>query len=275
MPDALELAPDPPSRPVVSTRIVAVRGTEIEIRADRVLAEGPLEIRVAGPGQDPLTVGVTMRTLGDDAELAVGWLRTQGVIGNDDIVRVQLTDPPEAADRERVIVVSVRDRVEASELDARTAATAGLRSEPLPGGPVVGRTVILGLPAALRAERAIDEPELLEAAALFTSTGEPVAMREDLGLPAALDRLVGSQLLAGRFPLHERLLAVSRGVSFEIVRKAAVAGIPIVASAGAPTSLAIEAAERLGVTLLGRVHGDGFDVYANDGRVDLSDLIGA
>ena len=134
---------------------------------------------------------------------------------------------------------------------------------------------MLALPDLLRAaQRAFDETGGLHAAGLFSPPGELIAIREDVGRHNALDKLVGSQVLAGTMPLHERILMVSGRVSFEIVQKAAVAGIPIVCAVSAPSDLAIETAERLGVTLVGFLRGDGFNVYANDARIDLRDLSG-
>jgi FdhD protein len=150
-----------------------------------------------------------------------------------------------------------------------------IRSAPLPDGPVVTRSIILALPALLRAaQRAFDETGGLHAAGLFTPSGELLALREDVGRHNALDKLVGSQVLGKAMPLHERILMVSGRVSFEIVQKAAVAGIPIVCAVSAPSDLAIEAADRLGVTLVGFLRGDGFNVYAHDERIDLRDLLG-
>ena len=135
--------------------------------------------------------------------------------------------------------------------------------------------MILALPDLLRAaQRAFDETGGLHAAGLFSAKGELLALREDVGRHNALDKLVGSQVLGKTMPLHERILMVSGRVSFEIVQKAAVAGIPIVCAVSAPSDLAIETADRLGATLVGFLRGDGFNVYANDARIDLRDLSG-
>ena len=142
-------------------------------------------------------------------------------------------------------------------------------------GPSSRGSVILALPDLLRAaQRAFDETGGLHAAALFSPAGELIAIREDVGRHNALDKLVGSQVLAGALPLHERVLMVSGRVSFEIVQKAAVAGVPIVCAVSAPSDLAIETAERLGVTLVGFLRGDGFNVYSHDRRIDLRDITG-
>jgi FdhD protein len=286
--DALERAAVP-TRHVSSTRIVAVRGASLEIRADRVVAEEPLEIRVAGPGQDPVAVAVTMRTPGQEGELAIGFLRTEGLIGDGDVVRVRFGSPSTLAAPDDTVVVQLRDRFDASRVAERhfvATASCGIcgkasidevavKCEPLPDGPVVRRAVLLGLPDALRAaQRAFDETGGLHAAGLFATDGSLVVAREDVGRHNALDKVVGSQAVAGGLPLHDRILMVSGRVSFEIVQKAAVAGIPIVAAVSAPSSLAIDAAERLGVTLVGFLRGDGFNVYAHDRRIDLSDLLG-
>jgi FdhD protein len=279
----------PPTRHVTTTRIVAVRGSELEYRADRVVGEEPLEIRAAGPGQEPVAVAVTMRTPGFENELAVGFLRTEGLIEGPEVLRFELGDPAEMNQPDDRITVRLARAFDASAVAERhfvATASCGIcgkasldevaiRSDPLPPGPVVARSVVLAMPDLLRAaQRAFDETGGLHAAALFSPSGELLAIREDVGRHNALDKVVGSQVLAKAMPLHDRILMVSGRVSFEIVQKAAVAGIPVICAVSAPSDLAVEAADRLGVTLVGFLRGDGFNVYAHDERIDLRDLLG-
>jgi FdhD protein len=281
--------PIPPVRHVTSRRIVALRGESLEVRDDRVVGEAPLEIRAAGPRQDPVAVAVTMRTPGNEAELAVGFLRTEGLLDGQEVLGTSGGDPGTLSQPDDTIVVRLSTTFDDSKVAERhfvATASCGicgkasidevaLRAEPLPEGPVVSRSVILALPDLLRAaQRAFDETGGLHAAGLFTPKGELLALREDVGRHNAIDKLVGSQVLAGSMPLHDRILMVSGRVSFEIVQKAAVAGIPIVCAVSAPSDLAIDTAERLGVTLVGFLRGDGFNVYAHDARIDLRDLSG-
>jgi FdhD protein len=278
-----------PVRHVTSRRIVAVRGESLEVRDDRVVGEAPLEIRAAGPRQDPVAVAVTMRTPGHENELAVGFLRTEGLIEGPEVVGTSGGDPAQLSQPDDTILVRLAVQFDDSKVAERhfiATASCGicgkasidevvLRCEPLAPGPVVSRSVILALPDLLRtAQRAFDETGGLHAAGLFAPNGELIAIREDVGRHNALDKVIGSQVLAGALPLRDRILMVSGRVSFEIVQKAAVVGIPIIAAVSAPSDLAIETAERLGVTLVGFLRGDGFNVYAHDRRIDLRDLSG-
>jgi len=281
--------PPPPVRHVTSRRVLAVRGESLEVRDDRVVGEAPLEIRAAGPHQDPVAVAVTMRTPGHEAELAVGFLRTEGLLEDQEVLGTSGGDPRASSQPDDTIVVRLSRPFDDSKVAERhfvATASCGicgkasidevaLRVDPLPAGPIVSRAVILALSDLLRAaQRAFDETGGLHAAALFSPRGELLEIREDVGRHNALDKLVGSQVLAATMPLQERIVMVSGRVSFEIVQKAAVAGIPIVCAVSAPTDLAVEAAERLGLTLVGFLRGDGFNVYTHDGRIDLRDLSG-
>jgi FdhD protein len=291
MPDP-QVAPiqvSPPTRHIATRSVVAVRGGSLEVRPDRIVGEAPLEIRAAGPGQDPVAVAVTMRTPGNEAELAVGFLRTEGLIEGPEVVATESGDPATLSQPDDTIVVRLAVPFDDSAVAERhfvATASCGIcgkatideiaiRCAPLPDGPIVSRSVILALPDMLRAaQRAFDETGGLHAAALFSPVGELIAIREDVGRHNALDKLVGAQVLAGTLPLHERVLMVSGRVSFEIIQKAAVAGVPIVCAVSAPSDLAIETAERLGVTLVGFLRGDGFNVYSHDRRIDLRDITG-
>ncbi len=278
-----------PARHVTSTKIVAVRGSELEVRDDLVVGEEPLEIRAAGPRQDPVSVAVTMRTPGYEDELAIGFLTSEGLIRGNEVLAVKYGDPGVMAEPDDSVLVRLARRFDPATVAQRNfVATAScgicgkasiddvaVRCEPLPRGlPVVARSVIISLPDRLReAQAAFDRTGGLHAAGLFETDGRLVAVREDVGRHNALDKLIGSRVRARQLPLWDRLLIVSGRVSFEIVQKAAVAGVAVVCAVSAPSDLAVRLADRLGVTLIGFLRGDGFNVYSHDGRVDLRDLL--
>ena len=287
---SVPLDPELPSRHVTSTKVVAVRGAELEVRDDLVVGEEPLEIRAAGPRQEPVQVAVTMRTPGYEDELAIGFLTSEGLLGGNEVLGVRYGDPGAMADPDDSVLVRLARRFDPSLTAKRNfVATAScgicgkasiddvaVRCEPLPKGlPVVARSVILGLPDALRAaQAAFERTGGLHAAGLFETDGRLVAIREDVGRHNALDKVIGSRVMANELPLWDRLLMVSGRVSFEIVQKAAVAGVPVICAVSAPSDLAVRLANRLGVTLIGFLRGDGFNVYSHDNRVDLRDLLG-
>jgi FdhD protein len=253
-------------------------------RHDRLVGEEPLEILAAGPGQDPFPVAVTMRTPGLEHELAVGFLVTEGIAPTADVIGWDHGDPVEMAHPDNRVVVRLRVALDPTAIPGRAfVATAScgicgkatlddiaVRCPTLPRGPTVRRDVLLGLHDRMRDAQAVFERTGgLHAAALFRPDGALVALREDVGRHNALDKLVGAMGLSGALPLHDRLLLVSGRVSFEIAQKAAVAGVPIVAAVSAPSDLAVATARRLGMTLIGFLRGDGFNVYAGAERVDL------
>ncbi len=284
------LDPALPVRHVTSTKVVAVRGSELELRDDLVVGEEPLEIRAAGPRQTPVNVAVTMRTPGHEKELAVGFLTSEGLLEGNEVLGVDVGDPGFMAEPDDIVLVRLARKVDPLIGGKRhfiATASCGIcgkasideiavRCEPLPKGlPLVARQVILSLPDRLReAQAAFERTGGLHAAGLFETDGRLVAVREDVGRHNALDKVIGSRVLARELPLWDRILLVSGRVSFEIVQKAAVAGIPIICAVSAPSDLAIRLADRLGVTLVGFLRGDGFNVYTHDGRIDLRDLMG-
>jgi FdhD protein len=226
-----------------------------------------------------------MRTPGFEDELAVGFLRTEGLIDDGDVEGVDVGDPAALARPDDTIVVRLRRPFDPSVVAERhfvATASCGIcgkatldeiavRADPLPAGPLVTRAVILGLPATMRAAQQVFEATGgLHASGLFTPDGRLLALREDIGRHNALDKLVGWAVLGGRTPLHDDVLLVSGRVSLEIVQKAAVAGIALVCAVSAPSDLAVEAAVRFGQTLVGFLRGDGFNVYT--GRERIADL---
>jgi FdhD protein len=224
-----------------------------------------------------------MRTPGDEAELAVGFLYAEGLIRSaDEVLGVEVGDPGRMAQPDDEATVRLRGPFDAAALGQRHfAATAScgicgkasldavhVRADPIPDGPVIDPAVLLVLPGRLReAQTVFEATGGIHAAGLFEADGTLVAAREDIGRHNALDKLIGSRLLAGELPLHGRIVLVSGRIGFELVQKAAVAGAPIVAAVSAPSDLAVEAAERLGVTLVGFLRGDGFNVYTRPDRV--------
>ena len=287
----MPLDPDLPTRHVTSTKVVAVRGAELEVRDDLVVGGEPLEIRAAGPRQDPVQVAVTMRTPGHEEELALGFLTSEGLLAGNEVVGVRYGDPGVMADPDDSVLVRLARRFDPSLVAKRNfVATAScgicgkasiddvaIRCEPLPKNlPVVSRKVITSMPNELRAaQAAFERTGGLHAAGLFNTDGSLVAIREDVGRHNALDKLIGSRVRVHELPLWDRILMVSGRVSFEIVQKAAVAGVPMICAVSAPSDLAVRLADRLGVTLIGFLRGDGFNVYSHDGRIDLRDLMAA
>lgn len=273
----------PSGGPASRTRVLEIRVGQVGERNDLLVAEEPLAIRAQGPGQAPVEVAVTMRTPGDEVDLALGFLFTEGLIDGSDVVEVRLGDPGRLRRPDDEVTVRLRRPLDLDRIaERRFVATAAcgicgkasideiaVRVTPSPADrPVVEAAVLTRLPERLRAAQSTFElTGGLHAAALFRPDGELVTLREDVGRHNALDKLVGAELRLGRLPLHDRILLVSGRVSFEIVQKAAAAGIPIVAAISAPSDLAVEAAARLGMTLVGFLREGRCNVYAGVERI--------
>lgn len=274
-------------RPVTSVRAIKVRSDHHVELPEHVATEEPMQILVAGPGQESSPLAVTMRTPGHDFELAAGFVLTEGVAGRDGIGSV---DYCEAVDRSdpttRYNHVTVRLTTPwHQEGQARyfaASASCGMCGKAsidqietecrfLPVGLPFPASLIPALPDRLReAQKAFDRTGGLHAAGLFDRSGELCCAREDVGRHNAVDKVVGATVLAPGLPdPSDLVLAVSGRVSFEIVQKAAVAGISVIAAVSAPSSLAVAAASRLGVTLAAFVRGETYNIYTHPERVDL------
>jgi FdhD protein len=275
---------DDPGRSTRARRILTVRGEAAEDRLDHLAGEEPMAIRAAGPGEEPVDVAITMRTPGFDEELAAGFLFSEGLIAADGIAGFELGDPGDIAHPDNEVTVRLATPFDASAIAARhfvASASCGicgkasldavaLRCPRVAPGPVVARSTIVELPDRLReGQRVFESTGGLHAAGLFMPDGGLVRVREDVGRHNALDKLVGASLLAGELPLADRVVLASGRLSFELVQKAGTAGAPILCAISAPSDLAVETAERLGMTLVGFLRGDGFNVYAGRERIDL------
>jgi FdhD protein len=269
---------------VASFEVGRVTGSTCERSADELSVEEPLEIRLAAHTADsgPTSVAVTMRTPGEDADLAAGFLFTEGIIaGAADIEGIKRAGVSAMEVKLRPGVALDATRLDRHSFVSSSCGACGKRSiaavrvasrHPIIAGvPRLAPEVIHGLPRALRAgQSAFARTGGIHASGLFDADGCLLALREDVGRHNALDKLVGSELLAGRIPLSFGVVLVSGRVSFELVQKAAIAGVPVLGAVGAPSSLAVDLARESGITLLGFVREARFNVYSDSGRIDLA-----
>ncbi len=270
--------------PTFGTTVTAVDGAAAAEKPDALAIEEPLEIvLVHGPATNRRrsAVAVTMRTPGHDAELAVGYLVGEGLLVDpSDLLAVASTDanairvdlkPGVGVDLERLqrrgamnssCGVCGKTTLDAIEAEGVAALSAG---------PMLAIDAIHRLPDRLRAAQAsFAATGGLHAVGLFDAFGDLLALREDVGRHNAADKVIGAEFLAGRLPLSDRVLFSTSRASFELVQKAAVAGAPVFAAVGAPTSLAVQLAQRFGLTLLGFVRDGRFNVYAGGERLGFA-----
>jgi FdhD protein len=270
------------TRATARRRVVRLNGAGRAARPDALAAEEPLEIRVGG---EPLTV--TMRTPGQDFDLVAGFLVGEGLVhGGDQLAALRYcagTDE-QGQNTYNVVDATLRGRA-ALPLSAHrnllTTSACGLCGRdtvdavrthvrwPLGEDPLtVPPSVLYALPERLReAQRTFDSTGGLHAAGLFSATGELLCAREDVGRHNAVDKVIGWALREGRLPLAGHLLMVSGRASFELTQKAALAGIPLLAAVSAPSSLAADLAEELGLTLVGFLRGESANVYSRADRI--------
>ncbi|TJZ54357.1 formate dehydrogenase accessory sulfurtransferase FdhD [Streptomyces piniterrae] len=272
-------------------RVIRIRDGVVSTRPDTLVAEEPLEIRLGGK---PLAI--TMRTPGDDFALAAGFLVSEGVLGRTEelanivycagatedgsntynVVDVRLADGvpvPDITLERNVYTTSSCGLCGKASLDAvRTSARWDLDTSP--DTPVrIDPATLADLPDRLRAaQRVFERTGGLHAAALFTTDGELLDIREDVGRHNAVDKIVGRALQQGLLPLSSCVLMVSGRASFELAQKAVMAGIPVLAAVSAPSSLAVDLAAETGLTLVGFLRGTSMNVYAGEHRLGESVL---
>jgi FdhD protein len=261
------------NRSILTAPIQKFEGDSSVSFQDLLAVEEPLEIRLGDK-----TISLTMRTPGHDSELAVGFLFTEGIIqGPHQIRDIQpsknsitvLLNPDVEIDFERL------QRNFYTTSSCGVCGKASIEALRIQGCPVLPRSsvtvdaaIIHRLPQTQRDEQALFERTGgLHAAALFDFQGNLILLREDVGRHNAVDKLIGAEMLAGRTPLYDKLLLVSGRASFELTQKALMAGIPILAAVGAPSSLAVETAQRFNMTLLGFVRDGRFNIYSGASRI--------
>lgn len=261
--------------------IASYAGNELATREDCVSIEEPLEIRLGIVGDRACRqVAVTMRTPGSDAELAAGFLFTEGILSAAEQLETIEVEPefnkvtvwlkqgvevdPRLFERHSFVASSCGVCGKKSIDAVRVKSTLKCQIDT----PMVSTELIHSLPELLRSSQSnFDHTGGLHASGLFDETGLIITLKEDVGRHNALDKLLGEQFLKDSLPLQNKILMVSGRASFELVQKAAHAGIPLLAAVGAPSSLAIELAEECNMTLLGFVRDDRFNVYTGAHRI--------
>jgi FdhD protein len=270
-------------RDTLITSVVTVDRSGTASKQDLVAVEEPLEIRLG-----EASVSVTMRTPGSDPDLAVGFLFTEGIV--EDPAQIVSVRHAEAEGNPRqagnTVVVELKPGFEVDSERFRrnfyatsscgicgkaslTAIEVAPRRPMREPAPVFRAELIHSLPESLRRSQAVfDRTGGLHAAALFSAEGELLGLREDVGRHNALDKLIGFGL-RNHLALDESLVLMSSRAGFEIVQKAVMAGVPVLAAVGAPSSLAVEAARRFDITLLGFVRDGRFNIYSGEKRIEL------
>lgn len=272
----------------VDRPVVQISANGRKVRRDRLAGEEPLEIRVIGPSAEAVSVGITMRTPGHDFALAVGFLFTEGILrsSNDfkrveyctrgvgleqkyNIVTVHTTRPiPDGVSRRALLTSASCGICGTATLDDLQAWIPPTLSGSELGTVEIPTELVVDLPGRLRAKQVIFERTGgLHGVGLFDQLGNPLIVREDIGRHNAVDKVVGEAMLGKVISLRSCVLVVSGRVSFEIVQKAAMVGVQVLVAVSAPSSLAVDAAERFGITLVGFVRDGRANVYSHAHRV--------
>lgn len=249
---------------------------------DDVLAiEEPLEIRVQPWDQAPVVVSVTMRSPGQDGDLALGFLMSEGAVRErSDVLDVRTREGD--VGNITTVVLAKHVSFDVSRLSRHVFSHAGCGicgrltldelSARVPHDPVLQTPLPRHLPQRMAETLRQQQPLFahtggVHGAGLFNPSGELLVIREDVGRHNAVDKVVGARLLEGKLPAHETVLMLSGRVGFELVQKAVTAGIAVIAAVGAPTSLAVDLANRFGMTLIGFVKPDRYNIYCGESRL--------
>jgi FdhD protein len=272
-------------RGVAERRVLKIRDGQARRSRDRLAVEEPLELRVAGR-----PVGVTMRTPGNDVELAIGYCVSERLVaGPDEIAAVRFCAPEGQAQEFNVLTVDLRpgvplpdpslERLAVTSSSCGVCGKASVDAVRLACASVAGdrlrlhSRVLAAIPDRVReAQRVFEQTGGLHAAAVCDADGTVACVREDVGRHNAVDKVIGWAATQDRLPLAGTVLFVSGRSSFEVVQKAAVAGVPLVAAVSAPSSLAVELAEEVGITLVGFLRGTAMNVYTHPERVVASEV---
>jgi FdhD protein len=272
----------------VDLPILTIERNNIQSRTDALAVEEPLEIRIGyGPAENRRveSIAITMRTPGEDIDLALGFLWTEGILSSLQEVTWARHRGTEASvlqiDLHPGVLVDI-DRLKRHFYAASSCGVCGKASleavrsisrfDLTVDMTAVTPGIIHRLPDALRAaQQTFDRTGGLHAAALFDPMGDLICLREDVGRHNAVDKLIGAQLRAEKLPLTGKILLVSGRASFELAQKAGMAGIPVLAAIGAPSSLAVELAADAGMTLLGFIRETRFNIYTGGERILSSD----
>ena len=256
-------------------RIVRYTGSGSEETTDVLVEEAPVEFRLGG-----VPIAVLMRTPGDDENLALGFALTEGIVLHRGEIRgVRLVEGDNQGDRYEILLADdVRIDPEQFRRNLYTSSSCGVcgkasidavrvAARAVPEGPAMPASVLHRLPATMQPSQELFSANgSIHAAAAFTPAGDLVAIAEDVGRHNAVDKLVGN-LSRDRWPLTDLVLMVSGRLSFEMVQKAAVAGIPIIAGISGASSLAVDLGEEFGITVIGFLSENRFNVYCGDSRI--------
>jgi FdhD protein len=274
-----------PAGAAVRTAVATYEAGSVERRSDLLAAEEPLEMRVSseeGGRRVRHSVAVTMRTPGHDFELVAGFFLSEGIVAEREAIWTIAHCQED--EEQNVVEVHLKPgvpfdprRFSRNVYTTSSCGVCGKTSIDLvrttcPAPPVgrerIAREVLTGMPETLRrAQPLFSRTGGLHAAGLFDASGRLLLLHEDVGRHNALDKLIGTLLLDGALPASDLLLLVSGRASFELVQKALAAGIPVLAAVGAPSSLAVELARELGLTLVGFLRDGRFNVYAGEERI--------